>query len=143
MRPGRALLASLAVGGTVLAAGGAHSLSWSPPSCDEFRRSALEHDAFIRARVVRTWDHRAGEELSSAEVEVGVDEPILGQLPRGMSIVFTATEVEISGMPFGYIPAEGDETVLFVDRDPARRWVVSSAMPADAYERDWVRRCAF
>jgi hypothetical protein len=143
MRGRHARFGLLAGCATVLAAGAADALSWSRQGCDAFRRSALDHDAFVRATVVRTWDHRASEEQRSAEVETRVKETILGRLPRGMSMVFTATESEIGGMPFGFIPAEGVETVLFVDRDADRRWVVKSAMTADEYDRDWVPRCAF
>lgn len=143
MWPRRTLLAPVAVGVTLLTPGGAEALSWSRASCDEFRQSVLDHDAFVRASVVRAWDHRAGEEWSSAEVEVAVDEPILGRVPRGTTMVFTATAEEISGTQFGYIPAEGDEAILFLDRDPGRPWVVKSVMTATDYDRYWVLRCAF
>jgi hypothetical protein len=142
-RPRRALLASLATAGAVLAASGAEALSWSRPSCEAFRQSVLDHDAFVRASVVKAWDHRAGEDWSSAEVEARVNETILGRIPRGMTMMFTATATEINGVQFGYIPAEGDEAVLFLDRDRGRRWVVKSAMPAKDYDRDWALRCAF
>ena len=143
MQARRALLATVAVGATVLAAGGANALSWSPASCDAFRRSVLDHGGFVRASVVRTWDHRAGEEQSSAQAEVRVEEAILGRVPRGLTMVFTATASEIGGTRFGYIPSEGDEAVLFLDRDPGRPWVVRSAMSAEHYDRYWVPRCAF
>jgi len=139
----RALLASVAVGATMLTAGGADALSWSRPSCAAFRQSALDHDALIRARVIRTWDHRAGEDWLSAEVEVKVEEAILGRVPRDVTMVFTAQATEINGTQFGYIPAEGGEAILFLDREPGRRWVVKSAMTAREYDRYWVRRCGF
>ena len=142
-RARRALLATVAVGATVLAAGGAGALSWSRASCDEFRQSVLDHDAFVRASVVRAWDHRAGEEWLSAEIEVAVDEPILGRVPRGATMAFTATALEINGTQFGYIPSRGDEAILFLDRDPGRPWVVKTVMNATDYDRYWVPRCAF
>ncbi len=142
-RSRRALLASFATAGAVLAAGGAEALSWSRASCEAFRQSVLDHDAFVRASVVRAWDHRAGEAWSSAEVEITVDEPILGRVPRGATMMFTATATEINGVQFGYIPAEGDEAVLFLDRDRDRRWIVKSTMTARDYDRDWALRCAF
>ena len=83
------------------------------------------------------------QDWSSAEVEARVDETILGRVPRGMTMVFTATVSEISGVQFGSIPAEGDEAVLFLDRDRDRRWLVKSAMAARDYERDWALRCGF
>lgn len=58
-------------------------------------------------------------------------------------MMFTATATEINGVQFGYIPAEGDEAVLFLDRDRDRRWIVKSAMAAKDYDRDWALRCAF
>lgn len=141
--PRRALAGLLVVGAAVLSAGSAQALSWSRASCEEFRQSVLDHDAFVRASVVRTWDHRTGEDWSSAEVETRADEAILGRVPRGLTMVFTATASEISGTQFGYIPTEGEEAVLFLDRDPGRPWVVRSAMSAEHYDRYWVPRCAF
>jgi len=142
-RSRRVLLATVATAGAVLSAGGAEALSWSRASCEAFRQSVLDHDAFVRASVVKAWDHRAGEDWSSAEVEARVNETILGRIPRGMTMMFTATATEINGVQFGYIPAEGDEAVLFLDRDRGRRWVVKSAMAAKDYDRDWALRCAF
>lgn len=143
MRSPRHLLVLVALGATALTAGVADALSWSRASCEAFRRSVLAHDAFVRVNVVTARDHRAGEDWSSAEVEARVDETILGRVPRGMTMVFTATVSEISGVQFGYIPAEGDEAVLFLDRDRDRRWLVKSAMAARDYDRDWALRCGF
>lgn len=147
MRWRRALFGLLAVGAAVFAAGAADAMSWSRASCDEFRRSALDRDAVIRARVARTWDQRAGEEQWTSQVDATTREGITGGVPRGTSLVFTATAVEIGGVRFGFIPAVGEDIILFLDRDldraPGRRWVVKSSMTAKEYDRYWVPRCAF
>ncbi|ATQ41018.1 hypothetical protein [Caulobacter mirabilis] len=143
MRSRRALAGLLAVGATILVAGSADALSWSRPSCEEFRRSLLDGDAFVRARVSKTWDLKVEEEQRSSKVEAAVREAILGQYPRGARVAFTAREVEFSGVQFGFIPAEGDEIMLVLDQRSGRRWTVNSTMTAAEYEQYWVPRCGF
>lgn len=140
----RALAGLVAVGMTVLAAGSAEALSWRRATCSEFRQSALDHDALVRATVARTWNPRTSEEQWSSEVEARVKEGITGRgLPRGQRLIYTAQVSEISGVQFGFIPAEGEEIVLFLNRGSDRRWAVASTMTAADYDLYWVRRCAF
>lgn len=144
MGPRRALAGLLAVGAAVMAAGSADALSWRRATCNEFRSAALDHDALVRARVARTWDLRAGEEQWTSEVEATVRESIAGRgLPRGIPIVYTARVSEISGVQFGFIPKEGDEVILYVNRGDDRRWSATSAVSAADFDRYWVPRCAF
>jgi len=142
MRPARALAALVALC-VAVPAGGAGALSWSRASCETFQRSTLDHAAVVRARVARTWNPREGEEERSAEVEATVREAITGRLPRGSALTFKARASEISGVQFGFIPAEGDEIILFIDRDADRRFFVKWTMPAREWDAYWVRRCAF
>ena len=140
----RALFGFLAGGVAVLATGEANALSWGRKSCHQFRRDVLDQDAVVTARVTRILARVESEGGRSSEIEARVTRAITGAMQPGRTFLFTARIYELNGMNVGYIPDEGDDTVLFLVRRESARggWAVESAMPESQYNGWAARRCA-